>query len=56
MSRPNPFPKEFTNEELTDWLNTLDTSYTIGIMEKLYKDFRDYSLSIINNISKEDLS
>ena len=40
------FPTEFTEQELNDWLNTLDVHYSLAILEKLYKDFRDYSLTL----------
>lgn len=41
------FPSEFTEEELTEWLNTLDASISIGILEKIYKDMRDCALQKI---------
>ncbi len=44
----NKFPNEgeFTPEELTAWLDTLGIDYTIGIIEKLWKDMRDYALAM----------
>lgn len=50
----NKFPTEFTEQELTDWLNTLDVHYSVAILEKLYKDFRDYSLALHDKISRPD--
>ena len=34
----------YTTEELAQWLNTLDVRLSIGILEKLYKDLRDYAV------------
>lgn len=41
------FPKigEFTDEELTSWLNTLDIFHSTAIIEKLYKDMRDFAIA-----------
>jgi len=43
----NKFPKigEFTDEELTAWLNTLDIFHSTAIIEKLYKDMRDFAIA-----------
>lgn len=41
MDRPNPFPKEYTEKELTDFLNTLSIPQSYAVIEKLYKDMRD---------------
>jgi hypothetical protein len=41
------FPKvgEFTLEDLTDWLNSLDIHTSVAILEKLYKDLRDFAIA-----------
>lgn len=41
------FPKqgEFTLEDLTEWLNTLDIFHSTAIIEKLYKDMRDFAIA-----------
>jgi predicted DNA-binding protein len=41
------FPKvgEFTLEDLTDWLDDLDIYWSAAIIEKLYKDMRDYAFA-----------
>ena len=37
MDRPNPFPKEYTEKELTEFLNTLSIPQSYAVIEKLYK-------------------
>ena len=41
------FPKigEFTEQELTAWLDDLDIYWSAAIIEKLYKDMRDYTFA-----------
>lgn len=41
------FPKigEFTEQELTAWLDDLDIYWSAAIIEKLYKDMRDYAFA-----------
>ena len=41
------FPQmgEFTENELTEWLNSLDIYHSTAIIEKLYKDLRDFAIS-----------
>jgi len=57
MPRKNPFPAqgEFTMEELDAWLNTLDVTLSIGILEKLYLDVRDYSLQLMEHLKTHEL-
>lgn len=50
------FPKlgSFTSQELTEWLDSLDLFTLIAILEKIYKDIRDYAISKHDeDISKE---
>jgi len=47
---PTKFPQEgsYSLEELTEWLNNQDIYVTIGIIEKEWKDLRDYILLSLN--------
>jgi len=44
----NKFPKvgTFTDEELTEWLDTFPIPLSIATLEKLYKDLRDHALTM----------
>lgn len=48
------FPKqgEFTLEELTKWLNSLDIHTSVAILEKLYKDLRDFAIAHHNEVEE----
>jgi len=41
------FPEHgtYTVEELTEWLNKLDIDMSAAILEKLYKDIRDFAFA-----------
>lgn len=49
------FPKqgEFTLEDLTGWLNTLDIHTSVAILEKLYKDLRDFAIAHHNDAEEQ---
>lgn len=43
----NKFPEVFTDEEITDWLDSQSIAVRIAILEKLYKDTRDQLLHLM---------
>ena len=44
---------KFPKEELTAWLNTLDIFHSTAIIEKLYKDMRDFAIGEFTDIAHD---